>query len=190
MRACTPSWLRWRWLSPSSISRLHWLASGLARRLVGGSTEKLSQQLRRFQRRHRGRAGAEQSGGRHHAHAERGAARPARRADPVTESEEENDTLKIVPISRGMGEIPDIQANWRAIARSTTSFCNGAPRCSSMTWTFGPAYTAVAPLERRFFQQMRMSAYARRWCPGPPGRNPGCGAKASDDPFTGTTWKC
>ena len=164
---------------------LHWLASGLARRLVGGSTEKLSQQLRRF---------SEDIAGVLELNnlvdvtmLTLSEVLRVRRGGLilVTESEEENDTLKIVPISRGMGEIPDIQGQLACNSPIYDQFLQRRSPVLQYDLDFGPAYTAVAPLERRFFQQMRMSAYAPVVVQGHLVGILGCGAKASDDPFTG-----
>jgi signal transduction histidine kinase len=159
-----------------------WLGYALARRLVGGSTEKLSQQLRRF---------SEDIAGVLELNnlvdvtmITLGQVLRVRRGGLILVTEEQDDTLKIMPIPRGMGEIPDIKGQ---IACTSPIYDQLQKRRSPVLQydlDFGPTYTDVPPFERRFFQQMRMSAYAPVVVQGHLVGILCCGAKASDDPFT------
>jgi signal transduction histidine kinase len=107
-----------------------------------------------------------------------------RRGGLILVTEENHHTLHIEPVAHGLGEIPDIRGeitNGSPIARRLLK--SRAPLLQ-YDLDFGREYVAADPDERRFFQQMRMSAYAPIVVQG---RLIGilcCGAKVSDAPFT------
>jgi signal transduction histidine kinase len=158
------------------------LAYALVRRLLGGSTEKLSQKLRRF---------SEDIAGVVELNdlvdvtmLTLAAVLRVRRGGLILVTEEQDDTLQIAPIPRGMGEIPDIKSQIAYNSPICDQLLKRRSPVLQYDLDFGPAYTDVPLLERRFFQQMRMSAYAPVVLQGHLVGILCCGAKASDDPFT------
>jgi signal transduction histidine kinase len=107
-----------------------------------------------------------------------------RRGDLLLVAEETERTILIEPYRQGMGEVPDIQGQ----ITTNKPVYNQLVRARSPMLQYdlenGPSYANTPLEERRFFQQLRMSAYAPIILQGKLIGILGCGAKASDDPFT------
>jgi len=107
-----------------------------------------------------------------------------RRGGLILVTEEGNDALYIEPVSRGLGEIPDIRGRIHSGSPVYQRLLNSRSPLLQYDLDFGRAYAGISPEERKFFQQMRMSAYAPVMVQGHLVGILCCGSKTSDDPFT------
>ncbi len=107
-----------------------------------------------------------------------------RRGGLLLVAEESEQGIRLEPVRHGMGEIPDIQAQIVYDRPVYNQLANTRRPMLQYDLDFGPAYADALPDERRFFQQMRMSAYAPIMVQGQLIGVLCSGAKASDDPFT------
>lgn len=98
--------------------------------------------------------------------------------------EENGGSLRLEPVTRGMGEIPDISG--QIANNSPVTHCLEVRRTALLQYDldFAAAYAGVPPEEKHFFKQMYMSAYAPVVVDGHLIGILCCGPKASDDPFT------
>ncbi|MBN2304906.1 MAG: GAF domain-containing protein [Anaerolineae bacterium] len=92
--------------------------------------------------------------------------------------------LSLFPVSRGMGEIPDIKGQMTQDGPIYEQLFTRRAALLQYDLDFGREYAEAAPDLRGFFKQMRMSAYAPVVVQGELIGILCCGAKASDDPFT------
>lgn len=107
-----------------------------------------------------------------------------RRGGLILVTEEEHNNLYIEPVLHGLGEIPDIKGRIAHDSPIYKQLVQSRSPLLQYDLDFGRAYAGATLDERRFFQNMRMSAYAPIVVQG---RLIGvlcCGAKTSDDPFT------
>jgi signal transduction histidine kinase len=158
------------------------LAQAIANRLVGTSAERSSQPLRRF---------SEDIAGVVELDAlvdvtmrTLGQVLRVRRGGLILVSEQAEGVLRVEPFPRGLGEIPDAKGQIAASSPVGKHLLKSRAPLLQYDLDFGRAYAEATPDERRFFEQMRMSAYAPVRVQD---RLVGilcCGAKVSDDPFT------
>ncbi|NLX09335.1 MAG: GAF domain-containing sensor histidine kinase [Chloroflexi bacterium] len=92
--------------------------------------------------------------------------------------------LQLEPARRGLGEIPDTQGTIAPNSPIKRRLLDRRAPLLQYDLDFGRSYTEVSPAERRFFQQMRMSAYGPVVVQGELIGLLCCGSKVSDDPFT------
>ena len=107
-----------------------------------------------------------------------------RRAGLILVSEADSGALAVEPVPRGLGEMPAIDGQISPASPIARRLLTDRAPMRQYDLDFGRSYAAAPPEERRFFQQLRMSAYAPIVVQG---RLIGilcCGAKISDDPFT------
>ncbi len=97
---------------------------------------------------------------------------------------ETDHAIQIEPVRQGMGEIPDITGQIAINDPIYNRLVKTRFPMLQYDLENGPSYAGTPPDERRFFQQMRMSAYAPIIVQGKLIGILCCGAKISDDPFT------
>jgi signal transduction histidine kinase len=107
-----------------------------------------------------------------------------RRGGLLLVSVETDQAVLIEPFPQGMGEMPDIRGQIRHDKPVYNQLVKARSPLLQYDLDFGHSYTQAPPDERRFFQQLRMSAYAPIILQGELIGVVCCGAKASDDPFT------
>ena len=158
------------------------LAQGVVNRLFGGPAEGVSQKLRQF---------SEDITGVVELDAlvdvtmnTLGQVLQVRRGGLVLVTKETSSALHIEPVTRGLGEIPDIKGRLVLAGPICTRLLKKRAPLLQYDLDFGRAYADTTPEERAFFQQLRMSAYAPVVVQGHLIGILCCGAKASDDPFT------
>jgi signal transduction histidine kinase len=97
---------------------------------------------------------------------------------------ETDQVVMLEPFLHGLGEIPDIQGQIACGYSVYNQLVKSRFPLLQYDLDFGPSYMDTPPEERRFFQQMRMSAYAPIILQGQLIGILCCGAKVTDDPFT------
>ncbi|MBN1200661.1 MAG: GAF domain-containing sensor histidine kinase [Anaerolineae bacterium] len=107
-----------------------------------------------------------------------------RRGGLILVTEEDQHTLCIEPVRRGMGEIPDMIGRLATDSPIVRDLFRSRTPLLQYDLDYGRTYADAAPEEHSFFQQMRMSAYAPVVVQGHPIAILCSGAKASDDPYT------
>ncbi len=94
------------------------------------------------------------------------------------------DALRLDPVRTGIGEIPDIAGRISCDSPICYRLLRSRAPLLQYDLDFGRMYSEIAPDERRFFSQMRMSAYAPVVVQGQLIGILCSGAKTSDAPFT------
>lgn len=107
-----------------------------------------------------------------------------RRGGLILVHEEASGVLHTEPVTRGMGEIPDIQGQIAPNSPIYTCLVRRRSALLQYDLDYSAAYASVPPEEKHFFKQMYMSAYAPVIVDGHLIGILCCGPKASDDPFS------
>jgi signal transduction histidine kinase len=106
-----------------------------------------------------------------------------RRGGLLLVADETEQAILIEPVRQGMGEIPDITGQITTDSPVYSRLVKARLPMLQFDLENGQSYADTPPEERRFFQQMRMSAYAPIILQSKLIGILCCGAKVSDDPF-------
>jgi signal transduction histidine kinase len=106
-----------------------------------------------------------------------------RRGGLLLVADETDQAILLEPVRQGMGEIPDITGQITITSPVYSRLVKARLPILQFDLENGQSYADTPPDQRRFFQQMRMSAYAPIILQGSLIGVLCCGAKISDDPF-------
>jgi len=107
-----------------------------------------------------------------------------RRGGLILVQETGGSLLHLEPVTRGMGEIPDIQGQLSTKSPLYNRLVQQRAALLQYDLDYSPSYASVSGDEKHFFKQMYMSAYAPVIVDGHLIGILCCGSKASDDPFS------